>query len=737
MKKNKQAELLDMLTKALDFHQKGDFSNAQALYIKALDLDENNFDVLNLYGALLLQKKEYATAFELISKAIKLDPKNSICHNNAGICLKNLRRRDESLRSYDRAISLNLKYEEAYFNRANILCDLRRFDDAIESYDEAIRLKPNYIEAILNKANTLGELRRFDEAIKFYNLALGMDPNYENARIGLAQTLRAMRNYKESLQNLHMVHSLKSSAVGMVALGDLYLDIEEFDLALVNYTNAIAIDPTYSGAWLGKGRVLSKTKRFPEAIECYLKSNELDATGDFEISKFLALNDQMMIASWENYEMSKDKIIESVNNGGKPVPFLCLSIIDDASVQFTATKNFVKRATTKAPLIDFKRSAHSKIRLGYFSADFKTHPVALLLSELFTLHNRELFEVVAFCLKKPELNDPMHQKLAGLFDYFIDVEEKSDQEISTIARELEIDIAVDLGGHTEDSRPDVFALRAAPIQINYFGYPGTSGSNYMDYMVADHVVIPPEGRKYFSEKIAYLPNSYMVDDSRRIASDVIYKRTDFGLPNNKFVFCCFNNAYKFNPLILRAWSNILLKTPNSIIWLSENNCNFRKNIIKEFQLLGIASDRVVFANKLESMADHLARYRLVDLFLDTHPYNAHTTALDALKMGVPVLTYCGEAFASRVAASLLTCLDLKELIATSIEEYELKAIELYSSQENLQRVQARLKENLKTKPLFNTQSYVSSLEILYLEMYRRYISGLSPDTFSFEDVEFA
>lgn len=737
-KSTKKDELQTLLTSALDYHRGKDFTSAANLYKKILNINKHNFDALNLYGALLLQVKDYSVALDFILKAANLDPSNPICFNNKGICLKNLSRYEEALSSYNYAIALNPKYLEAIFNRANLFGALKKYNEAIRDYDEVINLRSEYIDAIVNKANILGELRRYDEAIKSYELALAINPNYENALLGIAQTQRLTRDYEKSFHNIKCAFARGVSANALSSLGDLQRANRQNDLALVSYSDALKINPDFVGAWYGKGLIFSGLSLHLNSIKCFSKVLELDFADDFSAAISEMILNELKIAIWSNIQEEESIIQLFENKSGKSVmPFLHLALSNNPKWQYEMASKFLSSCLAVEFPEPISIYHHSKIRVAYFSSDYGSHPVSLLLAETFEIHNRELFEIIAFCLKKPASTDLIYEKLTGIFDYFIDVEGKSDKEIAQIARELEIDIAIDLGGHTQDSRPDIFAHRAAPVQVNYFGFAGTTGAKYMDYIIADHIVIPPENQIFFSENIAYLPNSYMVDDSRRLPSDKTFARSDFGLPENKFIFCCFNNGYKFNPQILEAWSKILLNSPNSIIWLTENNAEFASNILREFSELGISPERVIFAKRLESMADHLARYRLVDLFLDTHPYNAHTTALDALKMGVPVITYCGKTFAGRVATSLLTCLDLTELVVDSLEQYVSLATKLSLSSKELEEVKHKLAENLKIKPLFDTRSYVNNLEILYLEMYRRYLSGLSPETFSYGDIKLA
>jgi predicted O-linked N-acetylglucosamine transferase (SPINDLY family) len=324
----------------------------------------------------------------------------------------------------------------------------------------------------------------------------------------------------------------------------------------------------------------------------------------------------------------------------------------------------------------------------------------------------------------------MNLRLRKSFDHFIDVDSMSDSEIAQLARELEVDIAIDLTGLTQYCRTRIFSYRAAPIQVNWLGYPGTIGADFIDYIIADKTIIPDSCQQFYNEKVVYLPDTYMVDDSKRIASPKVLTREDFGLPNNAFVFCCFNNDFKFNPQVLDGWSRILLAVQNSVLWISENNESFRNNVMTEFEKRGIDTSRVIFARRVELMADHLARYALADLFLDTHPYGAHTTAVDSLKAGVPVLTQMGQSFPSRVAASLLNAMNLPELITYSQEEYEALAIELAMNPQKLIDITLKLSNNRFSTPLFNTPLFAKNIEAAYSKMYERYQANLQPDHIS-------
>jgi predicted O-linked N-acetylglucosamine transferase (SPINDLY family) len=369
--------------------------------------------------------------------------------------------------------------------------------------------------------------------------------------------------------------------------------------------------------------------------------------------------------------------------------------------------------------------ASKKIKIGYFSNDYFNHATAYLMAEFLELHNKDQFELFAFSLG-PIMKDEMRMRLLGAFDQFIEVNHLSDREIAELSRQLEIDIAIDLKGFTQDSRVGIFAYRAATTQISYLGYPGTLGTSFMDYIIADKVVLPEESQKYYSEKVLYLPNCYQVNDSKRKISTKICSRAEVGLPEKSFVFCSFNNSYKITPKVFSIWMKILSQVQNSVLWLFEDNPFASENLRKYAKEHSIDPSRLIFAERLP-LDEHLARHRLADLFLDTLPYNAHTTAVDALKSCVPVLTRSGQAFAGRVAASVLNAIGLPELVAISTEEYEDIAIKLVANPNKLKALKKRLSENRLTTPLFNTRLYTKNIESAYSEMYRRYLNNESKD----------
>jgi predicted O-linked N-acetylglucosamine transferase (SPINDLY family) len=436
----------------------------------------------------------------------------------------------------------------------------------------------------------------------------------------------------------------------------------------------------------------------------------------------------MKLCDWSSFESDINKLFDGIESNKRiATPLIPLLLSDIPELHKQCAETYISHSFPSNLTLGVNpiKEVKSKIRIGYFSADLGKHAVSALAVELFELHDKNHFEIIAFSFG---LNDKsaMRARTSKAFDYFIDANKLSDQEVSELAREMGIDIAVDLGGVTGYNRIGPFSYRAAPIQVNYLGYPGTSGAKYFDYIIADKTLIPPESYNYYSEKVICLPNSYQANDRKRLISDRKFSRQELNLPENSFVFACFNNNYKILPTIFASWMRILQSVEGSVLWLLQDNLLCAKNLKDMAKNHGVSEARLIFAERT-SVPEHLARHRQADLFLDTFPYNAHTTASDSLWSGLPVLTLKGKSFASRVASSLLSAINLPELITSSPEEYEALAIELATNPQRLATLRQALAENRTTTPLFNTPLFTKHLESAYLKMYERYQMGLEPD----------
>ena len=436
----------------------------------------------------------------------------------------------------------------------------------------------------------------------------------------------------------------------------------------------------------------------------------------------------MSLCIWNDLTTDLEDLTMKINKGQKVVgAFAMLGLIDDLQLQRKAAEIYTN---DKFPISDSlpkigSYPKHKKIRIGYFSADFHNHATMHLMAELFECHDKSSFELIAFSFG-PDQQDAWRKRALLSFDQFIDVSLKSNEDVALLAREMKIDIAIDLKGYTQDCRPGIFAKTAAPIQVSYLGYPGTMAVDYMDYLIADPTLIPKESQQHYSEKIIYMPNSYQVNVSQRSISEISISRLDFGLPEEGFVFCSFNNAYKITPSTFALWMRILKIVDDSVLWLLVSNDETAKNLTKEAEKLGINKNRLVFANYVP-VEEHLNRIKHADLFVDNLPYNAHTTSSDALRMGLPVLTCVGKSFASRVAASLLNAVGLPELITTTQQEYEALAVELATNPKKLKAIKDKLAKNLPSAPLYDTPLFTRHLESAYKVMYDRYNDGLESD----------
>ena len=438
---------------------------------------------------------------------------------------------------------------------------------------------------------------------------------------------------------------------------------------------------------------------------------------------------------WDDLPNQLNELSNKINNGEKVIsPFALLALIDDPEIHRKTAEIYVNEKHPQSHVLSEIEHypKRKKIRIGYFSADFRNHPVSRLTAELYETHDRDQFEIYAFSFGS-DTKDEMNLRIKAGVDHFHDVRTMSHKDVAMLARSVELDIAVDLGGFTQNSRTGIFAMSAAPIQISYIGYLGTMGVNYYDYLVADQTIIPEKNQKYYSEKIVYLPN-FQVNDSKQSLPTTIFTRQDFGLPETDFVFCCFNNNFKITPTTFDSWGRILEHVDGSVLLIYIKNESTKINLTKEIVLRGIDPSRLIFGERLPK-PEYLARYRVTDLFLDTLPYNAGTTASDALRMELPVLTCTGNSFASRMAASLLNAVNLPELITTNQEQYESLAIELATNPEKLKVIKDKLVDNLPTAPLYDTPLFTRHLESAYLAMYDRYQHGLDPDHIYVEDYE--
>ena len=709
----------------------GDWDQAVATYAKVIAVRPDHPLAYYKRGNLLKDRDQLEAALADYDRAVELDPKYAYALCNRGFVQGRLGRLEAALDSYDRAIGVTPDDVVALFNRADVLRELKRPEEALASYGAAIAAKPDHLQSYCNRGILLCELERFTEAHENFERALSISTGVSDVYFGRGRLMHRLLRYEAALADYEHASKLNPKfAAACFARGEVLRDMERWQEAAAAYDQALALQPDYAEAHLGRATVFVRVAQYVEAIKAYERA--LASKPDFPCVFGLYQHAKMYICDWEGFDADVERIVAAIRSGTRiSTPFPLLSIVDEPFLHREVARIWMEESdpTAAAAKPDMpplpRRPAPERLRIGYFSCDFRDHPVAVLSAELFESHDRSRFEITAFSMG-PSAASPMRQRLEKAFDRFIDIREVSDRDVALLARRNEIDIAVDLCGHTSGGRAGIFARRAAPVQATYLGYAGTMGGDYFDYLIGDRTVIPPEHQRHFSEKILYLPHCYLPNDSTRPVGDVP-TRAQAGLPPEGFVFCSFNNSYKFTPEVFSSWMRMLGRVEHSVLWLAQNNPVAARNLQQEAERRGIDPRRIIFAGRTAELSQHLARLQLPGLFLDTLPYNAHSTAIDALWAGLPLLTRMGESFAGRVAASLLRAIQLPELVTTSIQEYEDLAVELATHPTRLAEIRQRLAHNRLTTPLFDSRSFVRQLEAGYEKMYERYREGLSPD----------
>jgi protein O-GlcNAc transferase len=743
---------------------------AVASFDKAIELAPGSF-LMHLAhsgrGLALEELRRYDEAVASFDEAIKLDPVDHLAYCSRGSALKKLQRFEEALASFEQTIALKKDYEAAYFYRGQVLREMRRFEEAVVSYDKAIELTPAHLSPYLahtSRGFALAGLKRLDEAVAAFERAIALQSDYFEAYCARGHVLQELRRWEAAVASYDAAIALGPEDLRAQPAysnrGFALKELKRFEEALASYDRAIALEDTDAEVRINRGGVLQEMGRHDASIASYDRAIELKpdcveayqgrgmsllSRGQHEaaIASFdqaLALKpDQKYLLSFRRYVQMQTcdwrdlaqyvERLEHELRAGRPftASFQVLALIDSPPLQRLAAEVWVREECPPNDALGTipRRPLGDKIRIGYFSADFRHHPVALLTAELFETHDRSRFEIIGFTFGL-KVNDAVRARLERAFDRFIDVSERSDLEVAETARNLGIDIAVDLGGFTDYARPKIFALRAAPIQMSYIGYLGTLGAPYMDYLLSDSTLIPAKERQFYSEEIIYLP-SYQVNDSKRPAVERALTREELGLPATGFVFSCFNANYKIMPATFSVWMRILVRVPGSWLFLYAGNEVAERNLRKEAERCSVDPNRIVFG-KFLAPEDYLARFRAMDLFLDTLPYNAGTTASDALWAGLPVLTCAGRSFAGRVAASLLNAIELPELIATTIEQYEDMAVQLAEYPELLQTIKRKLDTNRLKTSLFDTRAFTRHLEVAYTAVLERHRADLAPQT---------
>lgn len=648
----------------------------------------------------LHQKGELEPARALYERALALAPGRASVMNNLATVYLAQKNFLEARRLCESVLKQDPADEVALVNLGNCHLGIKEVDAALLYYQKALAVQPDCAEALHNCGNALMELKRPQEALASYDRALIVKPDFADALLSRARALRRLDRLEE---------------------------------ALASYDRAVALAPGNVAALNNRCVILQELDRREEVIDAYRRLLEVASAHPY--ARGYLLHYRLRCCEWANYDESVARLAGDVRSGQRAdAPFHFLVISDSPADQLRCARTCIADEYPAAaqPVWRGERYRHDRVRVAYVSADYHGHAVPYLIAGLIEVHDRARFEITAVSLG-PDRRDGMRARLESAFDRFIDVRHRSDREVAELLRELEIDIAVDLQGFTSGCRAGIFAQRGAPIQVNWLGYPGTSGADYIDYIIADSVLIPKEDHPHYTERVVTLPDCYQPNDSKRGIAAHTPTRAELGLPEHGFVFCCFNNNHKIAPRVFDIWMRLLARVEGSVLWLLKDHAAAERNLRREAEARGVDPARLVFAPRVK-MEEHLARQRRADLFLDTLPYNAHVTASDALWAGLPVLTRVGSAFAARVAASLLHAMGLPELIARSSEEYEDLALELAKNTALLANIRARLARNRETHPLFDTERFRRHLEAAYFAMWERHQSGELPASFAVPEI---
>jgi len=715
----------------------GRYSDAVLAFDQAIAVNANLAEGWLGRGNALQRLGSHEAAVAAYDRALSIEPRVVLGWIGRGAALLELGRPAEALACYDQAQAANGDAPTLRIARGHVFFRLRQYEKAQAEYEKALALQPRSALAAVGLGNSLAAVNRYDDALVAFDRAVAHDAGCVEAWVGRGSTLCLRKEYAGARASydkaLAISPDLPEAQFGKC---EALYRLGRYEEAKQACDRALLIDPGRSEAanraalWYDRGLMLLRLDRVAEAAESFQQAIAIDA--DAELALGHLVNARLRLCDWRGLQDKLDCLIAGVR-AGKCVsePFALLATPADAADQLRCAETYTaKHAPVGAPCVWHSgKGDGERLRLAYVSADLREHPVAFLMAGLFEHHDRSRFQTFAVSLR-PDKSSEMQGRLRGAFDEFLDVSGETDENVMRLLREQRIDIAVDLMGYTEHARPNVFALRAAPIQASYLGFSATMGASFMDYAIADPVVLPSDQHACYTEKIVHLPECFLVNDSTRAISPQARSREQERLPENALVFCCFNQAHKLLPMTFDVWMRLLMRVEGSVLWLSRLNDHAVVNLRNEAQARGVDPARLIFAPRVASQADHLARHSLADLFLDTLPYNAHTTASDALWAGVPVLTCIGTTFAGRVGASLLHAVGLPELVTQSLDEYEALALRLATDPARLRTLRSKLASNRRSQPLFDTDRFRRHLEAAYETMWEIWRRGEPPRHFA-------
>jgi predicted O-linked N-acetylglucosamine transferase (SPINDLY family) len=731
---SKQASngLAQALGQAISAFQANNFEEAYRLCDLVLKQDKGNVVALHLSGILNALRRDFPNALKLLDRALTLSPHNPDLYVDKGKILNEIGQSDAALLCFDKALAINERHPIALELKASLLLLLKRPADTLGIFDRLLQIAPNNGRALNNRGLALTELGRYDDAIESFRLATASDSKNPEIWVNLGNVLCRSKSYSDALaaySNALTINPVFAEA--WLGRGNALASLKQYEDALSASDKALANKPDLAEAWDLRGGIYAKLRRPEASVLAYSEAMREDQ--QLQFVKGHLLHQKMLCCDWSNVESIIADIEADIQlNRPSAEPFGLLGIASSEQSLQQAAQLCGARLYPGVPMADTtNRSAAStdrKIRVGYLSGEFRVHAISQLLTGVLEEHDRNGFEVSILDNGWDDKSD-LRRRIVAAANEVIDITTLSDTAAVDTIRKAGIDILVNINGYLDDHRMGIFARRAAPIQVNYLGFPGTFGCDYIDYIIADRFVIPEDRSSFYTEKVVRLPHCYQPNDSTKKIGTTAFQRGELGLPENGFVFCCFNNNYKIVPGVFDCWARILKRIDGSVLWLLKSNAVAASNLVKEAVARGISPDRLVFADRMP-LADHLARHHSAGLFLDTLPYNAHTTASDALWTGLPVLTQTGTTFPGRVATSLLNAVGLPELVVRTQEEYEETAIRLATHPDELALLKDKLLKNKPAAPLFNTRQYARHIEAAFRAMSDRRKQGLDPDHIS-------
>lgn len=731
------------------FFEIGKFHDAAREYRSALNLAPSRISIIFNLTTTLIHLSSYDEALNLLSQGISIDPKHIGLKLNLANTYISTQKLHDAITQFNEILKIDPSNIEALNGLGEIFYFQENYQKSLTYFLSIYKNEEKNIKNINNIAICYSKLRQYDLANTYYEICV--------EEFG-AENMEYLENYVFNLLELNEIdkaHNIIKELQGkeyesakiLNCLGIIFYDKNEFEISERYFKKSIKLNKSYAEVYINYGALLTKMGKFDEALLNLKLAEELKSTNELNFNfstlythigdkeraiKYLEkiketenqvypyrlgnlIHLKMMEANWNEYYKFKKEIVERIKNDKEVInPFVSLSVIESIEDQINSIKLWSKKYKTSDEKLYVNRQ-NGKIKIAYYSPDFKAHAVSYLISNLFQAHDKENFEIYSFYYGNEKNENEWNDRIRLHSDYYIDAADMSNESIVNLSREYKIDIAVDLAGYTAEARPEIFALRCAPIQINFLGFPGSIASKSMDYIIADKYVIPPEYQSYYYEKPIYMPRTFQVNDDSREYGDVI-TRNAYKIPEDSCVYIALCNTHKITPDIFKCWLEIISNVPDALLIIIADSESVAKNINNFTTLNNIDKSKVKFIKRIKNYRDYLSFYRIGDIFLDTYPFNGGTTVSDALFSSMPVITISGETFASRMAGSLLNACEMNELISCSIDDYKRIAIKLGNNNVYRDQIRAKIKSNIKKNEVFNTKKFAKELECEFIKL---------------------